>query len=56
MIGRFGQCVKGKVCDSFGATGRWLGAPGEEGDQQNLDRWLGVDGKRDRDGNTRTRV
>ncbi len=56
QIERSGQWVKGKSCDTFGPIGPWLVTPEEVENQQNLDLWLEVDGKRYQNGNTRTMV
>lgn len=56
QLEREGTWDKGKGCDSFGPIGPWLVTKDEVGDQDNLDMWLTVNGKRFQNGNTRTMV
>jgi 2-keto-4-pentenoate hydratase/2-oxohepta-3-ene-1,7-dioic acid hydratase in catechol pathway len=50
------QWDKGKGCDSFGPVGPWLVTRDEIRDEQDLDLYLEVNGKRMQTGNTRTMV
>ena len=56
QLERGGQWVKGKGCDSFAPLGPWLVTRDEVPDPQNLALWLGVNGHRYQDGNTRTMI
>jgi len=56
QLERGGQWDKGKGCDTFGPLGPWLVTRDEIPDPQALRLWLGVDGKRYQDGNTRTMI
>ncbi len=50
------QWDKGKGCDTFGPIGPWLVTRDEIKDDNNLDMWLEVNGKRYQNGNTKTMV
>jgi 2-keto-4-pentenoate hydratase/2-oxohepta-3-ene-1,7-dioic acid hydratase in catechol pathway len=50
------QWDKGKGCDSFGPVGPWLVTRDDIFDEQDLDLYLEVNGKRMQTGNTRTMV
>ena len=51
-----GTWDKGKGCDSFGPVGPWLVTSDEVCDQQDLDMWLDLNGRRMQTGNTRTMI
>lgn len=53
---RNGTWDKGKGCDTFGPVGPWLLTKDEVPDEQNLNMWLNVNGKRMQTGNTRTMI
>ena len=50
------QWDKGKGCDTFGPIGPWLVTRDEIDNVLDLNLWLGVNGKRYQDGNTRTMI
>lgn len=49
---RGGQWVKGKSCDTFAPLGPWLATKEEIKDENNLQLWLTVNGKKMQDSNT----
>jgi 2-keto-4-pentenoate hydratase/2-oxohepta-3-ene-1,7-dioic acid hydratase in catechol pathway len=53
---RGGQWDKGKGCDTFGPVGPWLVTRDEVIDEQDLDLYLEVNGKRMQTGNTSTMI
>jgi 2,4-diketo-3-deoxy-L-fuconate hydrolase len=56
QLNRAGTWDKGKGCDTFGPTGRWLVTPDEIADVDALDMWLDVDGERMQSGTTATLI
>ncbi|MCG2586264.1 fumarylacetoacetate hydrolase family protein [Massilia sp. TS11] len=50
------QWDKGKGCDTFGPVGPWLVTPDEIYDEQDLDLYLDLNGKRMQTGNTKTMI
>ncbi|TFW10713.1 FAA hydrolase family protein [Massilia arenosa] len=56
QLERGSQWDKGKGCDTFGPVGPWLVTPDLIYDEQDLDLYLDLNGKRMQTGNTRTMV
>ena len=56
QLERGGQWDKGKGCDTFGPIGPWLVTRDEVIDEQDLDLYLEVNGKRMQTGNTQTMI
>jgi 2,4-diketo-3-deoxy-L-fuconate hydrolase len=56
QLERGGQWDKGKGCDTFGPVGPWLVTRDEVIDEQDLDLYLEVNGKRMQTGNTGTMI
>ncbi|OEZ88269.1 ureidoglycolate lyase [Janthinobacterium sp. HH104] len=56
QLERGGQWDKGKGCDTFGPVGPWLVTRDEVIDEQDLDLYLEVNGKRMQTGNTQTMI
>ena len=56
QLERGGHWDKGKGCDTFGPIGPWLVTRDEVIDEQDLDLYLEVNGKRMQTGNTQTMI